>query len=51
MDVFLRGDRDVVLEFLDLRRARIAAAEGTAVVPGHAIESMWFQIHIGEGPR
>jgi len=46
MDVFLRKDRDLVLERLREDGGEMDPPEGTAVVPGHAIESMWFQMHI-----
>jgi len=46
MDVFLRPDRRVVLEWLGLDGGEVEPPEGTAVIPGHAIESMWFQMHI-----
>jgi N-acylglucosamine 2-epimerase len=46
MDVFWRGDRGVVLERLARDGRELPPPEGTAVVPGHAIESMWFQIHV-----
>ena len=46
MDVFLRPDRGVVLEWLSRDGSELPPPEGTVVLPGHAIESMWFQIHI-----
>jgi N-acylglucosamine 2-epimerase len=46
MDSFLRSRRNVVLEFLSTAGDELPPPEGTVVVPGHAIESMWFQIHI-----
>ena len=46
MDTFLRPDRKCVLEWLDSDGNEVPRPEGTAVVPGHAIESMWFQMHI-----
>jgi N-acylglucosamine 2-epimerase len=46
MDVFLRRDRGVVLERLRSDESELPPPEGTAIVPGHAIESMWFQLHI-----
>ena len=48
MDVFLRPDRKCVLEWLDQDGNEIPPPDGTAVVPGHAIESMWFQMHIAK---
>jgi len=46
MDVFLRPQRGLVLEWLSREGREIAPPKGTAVIPGHAIESMWFQMHI-----
>jgi N-acylglucosamine 2-epimerase len=48
MDTFLRSDRGLVLEWLDLNGNEIEPPNGTVVLPGHAIESMWFQIHIAK---
>jgi N-acylglucosamine 2-epimerase len=42
MDRFVRPDRRCLLEFLDREYREIAPPEGTFVMPGHAIESMWF---------
>ena len=46
MSTFLRDDRGVVLERLRADGAELPAPQGTAVVPGHAVESMWFQLLI-----
>ena len=46
MGVFLRPQRGLVLEWLTRDCAEIDPPKGTAVIPGHAIESMWFQMHI-----
>ncbi len=46
MDTFLRADRGLVLEWLRPDGTELAPPEGTVVVPGHGVESMWFQIHI-----
>jgi N-acylglucosamine 2-epimerase len=48
MDTFLRPDRGLVLEWLNTDGTEAPPPEGTAVNPGHAIESMWFQIHIAQ---
>ncbi len=48
METFLRKDRNVVLEWLTCDGTEVPPPEGTAVVPGHAIESMWFQILIAQ---
>ncbi len=46
MDVFWRPDRKVLLEFVADDGREAPPRGGTTVVPGHAIESMWFQMHI-----
>ena len=46
MDTFFRPDRGVILERLDLQGREIPPPQGTVVLPGHAIESAWFQMHI-----
>jgi N-acylglucosamine 2-epimerase len=46
MDRFLSARRGLVLEFLDDRYNELPPPEGTAVMPGHAIESMWFVLHV-----
>jgi N-acylglucosamine 2-epimerase len=33
-------------EYIHLENSLIDSAQGRAIVPGHAIESMWFMIHI-----
>jgi len=43
---FYRPDRDVVLERIAADNGEYPRPLGTAVVPGHVIEDMWFQIHI-----
>ena len=45
MDVFLQPD-GLLLERLQMDGTPGPSPLGTTVVPGHAIESMWFQIHI-----
>jgi N-acylglucosamine 2-epimerase len=45
---FYRTDRDLLLERVNVDGSEAPPPLGTAVVPGHVIESMWFQIHIGE---
>ncbi|MBN1446146.1 MAG: AGE family epimerase/isomerase [Candidatus Omnitrophica bacterium] len=45
MDCYLRPDTGLVLEYVNLDGTFFDTPEGRAVVPGHAIESMWFQIH------
>ncbi|HSW47287.1 MAG TPA: AGE family epimerase/isomerase [Phycisphaerae bacterium] len=46
MKTFLRDDRGLVLECLYRDGREYPAPDGTVVLPGHAIESMWFQMHI-----
>lgn len=43
---FYRRDRDLFLETVRLDGAEFPPPDGTAVVPGHAIEDMWFQMHV-----
>jgi N-acylglucosamine 2-epimerase len=45
MDRFVRPERRCLLEFLDRNYREVPAPEGTFVMPGHAIESMWFVLH------
>ncbi len=42
---FLRSD-GLVVEYLDDKHKLLCGNEGSAVVPGHAIESMWFVMHV-----
>ena len=46
MDVFRRPERQMLYEFMSLDDELVDSPQGRAIVPGHAIESMWFQIHI-----
>lgn len=46
MNRFLRPERRLLLEFLDRDYSELPPPEGTAVMPGHAIESMWFVLHV-----
>ena len=45
-DHFWRPDRDAIVERIAVDNSEYPAPAGTAVVPGHVIEDMWFQIHI-----
>ena len=45
VDHFYREDRDVFLEYLNMDNTTADTPEGRTMVPGHAIESLWFQIH------
>ncbi|GIK41414.1 MAG: N-acylglucosamine 2-epimerase [Chloroflexota bacterium] len=46
MDVYRRPEQKLLYEFTSLDGSLIASPQGRAIVPGHAIESMWFMIHI-----
>jgi N-acylglucosamine 2-epimerase len=46
MDVYRRPERKLLYEFVHLDNSLIDSPQGRAIVPGHAIESMWFMIHI-----
>ncbi|QDS99130.1 AGE family epimerase/isomerase [Adhaeretor mobilis] len=43
---FVRPERNLLLERIGADNSEYPAPLGTAVVPGHVIEDMWFQIHI-----
>lgn len=51
MEKFLRADRDLVVEFIGKNGTLLPKGKDTVCVPGHAIESMWFQIHIAKTNR
>ena len=51
MDQFLRKDRGLVLERLLVEGSEFGPPNGTVVVPGHAIESMWFQMHLARARK
>jgi len=46
MNHFVRPRRKLLLEFLDRDYQELPGPEGTYVMPGHAIESMWFMLHL-----
>lgn len=46
MEMFLRPQRGLVVEWLRPDGSEFPPPLGTAVIPGHAVESMWFQMHI-----
>lgn len=46
MDVFRHPERKRVFEFVQLDGALLDAPPGRVVNPGHALESMWFLIHL-----
>ncbi len=45
MNHFVRPERKLLLEFLARDYSDLPPNEGTFVMPGHAIESMWFVMH------
>jgi N-acylglucosamine 2-epimerase len=45
MDHFVRPERKILLEFLTDKYEELPPNAGTFVMPGHAIESMWFVLH------
>jgi N-acylglucosamine 2-epimerase len=46
MEAFLRPEQRLLYEYVHLDNTLIDTPQGRAVVPGHAIESMWFMIEI-----
>jgi len=46
MKHFVRPERRVLLEFLTRDYQELPPPAGTFVMPGHAIESMWFVLHV-----
>jgi len=46
MGAFLQPDQRLLYEYVHLDNSLIDSPQGRAIVPGHAIESMWFMIHI-----
>ena len=46
MTVFRRPEHQCIYEFVNLDNTLLETPPGQTVVPGHAIESMWFMIHI-----
>ncbi len=46
MDHFVRPEKKVLLEFLTTDDQELPPPAGTFVMPGHAIESMWFVLHV-----
>jgi N-acylglucosamine 2-epimerase len=46
MTVYLRPERKRLYEFVSLDNSLMETPPGRVVNPGHAIESMWFMIHI-----
>jgi N-acylglucosamine 2-epimerase len=48
MTAFLQAESGLIREYVTLDNKLLDSAQGRAIVPGHAIESMWFMIHIYE---
>jgi len=46
MTAFLRPEQRLLYEYVTLNNQLMDTPQGRAIVPGHAIESMWFMIHI-----
>jgi N-acylglucosamine 2-epimerase len=46
MNHFVCPDKKVLLEFLTTDYKELPPPAGTFVMPGHAIESMWFVLHV-----
>jgi N-acylglucosamine 2-epimerase len=46
MQHFVRPERKALLEFLTRNYQELPPPAGTFVMPGHAIESMWFVMHV-----
>ncbi len=46
MAAFRRPEQKLLYEFVHLDNSLIDSPQGRSIVPGHAIESMWFMIHI-----
>lgn len=55
MAAFRRPEQKLLYEFVHRDNSLIETPQGRSIVPGHAIESMWFMIHIfqraGDQPR
>jgi N-acylglucosamine 2-epimerase len=46
LDLFYREELGTILEYVGPDGPDLSTPEGRTVVPGHAIESLWFQIHL-----
>ncbi|NLS80024.1 MAG: AGE family epimerase/isomerase [Chloroflexi bacterium] len=46
MDVYRRPERRLLFEFASLDGQLVDSPQGRSIVPGHAIESMWFMMHV-----
>jgi len=47
-DYYYRPEWDLIVERVSADGQRFPGLAGSAVVPGHVIEDMWFQIHIAK---
>lgn len=45
MDHYLQPESGLLHEYLNVDNTTADTPAGRAVVPGHVLESMWFQIH------
>ncbi|MBW7896636.1 MAG: AGE family epimerase/isomerase [Opitutaceae bacterium] len=48
---FYRRDSDRIIEFVRQDGGDFTPPQGTVTVPGHAIEDMWFQLHVFQSTR
>lgn len=46
LNVYLRPEQKLLYEYVQLDNSLLDSHQGRTIVPGHAIESMWFMIHI-----
>lgn len=46
MTAYRQPNQKLLYEYVHLDNSLIDSSQGRAIVPGHAIESMWFMIHI-----
>lgn len=46
MTAYLRPERNLLYEYVSMDNQLVDSPQGRAVVPGHAIECMWFMLHI-----
>lgn len=46
-DQFLRSEQELIAEYIRADGRPLPPPLGTVVVPGHALECLWFQVHVG----
>jgi N-acylglucosamine 2-epimerase len=51
LDAFLQPEQGLIYEYVGLDNRPLDTPQGRAVVPGHAIEAMWFLMHIFQHDR